>query len=363
LFERFTLELRKALFAARGSERLAYRDMNRLGQAVVALTVILAGCATRAPQVSLATDVPHFAIRVGQPRDFADQTVLCVTGADQESGPSLTGTLESVLKEELPSFSNACSSNLSRLVIDFQTGQMRRTHSTVVGPRFGFGVLARTNANGERIAEAEIWDHGGGSAKEVAERFGRSVAAFLRVTGRSEPPDALTEFELTEGKVILQPTKEARDEVFAKADFVRQTGEQMAELMANNVAAAFNPISIAPNHLEQMLSSRAKLERYLQNVGATSERAIEILAPIDREAIRHLNYVMLAYGEQQYFGVPKDSAREVVREAEREMRGMLNDNYRRQTFEAWAKSKSMWTSTLEQHAVRLDTYLEHRRLP
>ena len=151
--------------------------------------------------------------------------------------------------------------------------------------------------------------------------------------------------------------------MFATADFVRQTGEQMAELMANNIAAAFNAISIAPNQLEQMLTSREKLERYLQNVGATPARATEILAPIDREVIRHLNYVMLAYGEQQHFGVPKDSAREVVREAEREMRGMLNDNYRRQTFEAWAKAKGLWSSTLEQHAARLDTYLQHRRLP
>ena len=95
--------------------------MNRLGPAAVALTVILAGCATRAPQVSLATEVPHFAIRVGQARDFADHNVLCVTGADQDGGPGLTETLASVLKEELPSFSNACSSNLSRLVVDFQT--------------------------------------------------------------------------------------------------------------------------------------------------------------------------------------------------------------------------------------------------
>jgi hypothetical protein len=84
----------------------------------------------------------------------------------------------------------------------------------------------------------------------------------------------------TEVSAEFERIKQIKQEVYAKADAVRQMTESVAGLIADEVTKA-NRYPGGSDHVAQEIEQRNKLRKTLSDVGTSTDRTKQILAPFD----------------------------------------------------------------------------------
>lgn len=116
----------------------------------------------------------------GTPCDFQVDAPICVSGRDEGRNLNVTPAIMSTLTTELPGFENVCDESSIRIRVEYQGGYSMcpQCPAPHMGRRIGLGFVRR-ESNNERLADADWIDTRGGSAEEVAGRFGKELASFL----------------------------------------------------------------------------------------------------------------------------------------------------------------------------------------
>jgi hypothetical protein len=112
--------------------------------------------------------------------DFQAETAICVSGTDEGRNRNVTVAIVSALSDELPGFQNVCDERTVRIRVEYQGSYSLCPDCPAphLGRRIGLGFV-RLESNDARLADADWIDTRGGSAEEVAARFGRELAGFL----------------------------------------------------------------------------------------------------------------------------------------------------------------------------------------
>ena len=163
----------------------------RLKLAALFGVIAMASCAK--PPVSSGPPAPPDAFKLwsGELRDFANYGSICVKATDLEAGVNLTPVAVSVLSSELPGFFNSCATTAT-LEASLDTGHSATLHSTVRGPRYGFGHVGRrgSGSSGPLVAEAMVWDRhvASDNREEAVRRAATSLANFLKSARATAQP-------------------------------------------------------------------------------------------------------------------------------------------------------------------------------
>jgi hypothetical protein len=113
--------------------------------------------------------------------DFRAQGTVCVSGVDEGRRLDLTSTISEVLASELPGFNNTCDDSNRRIRAEYKANYSHCTHCPPpsMSTRFAVAFVRVESPNGWE-ADATWSDTHGGSAQEVAQRFGHALAVMLR---------------------------------------------------------------------------------------------------------------------------------------------------------------------------------------
>ena len=145
-------------------------------------------CAEKRLETPIPGEPPVFKFHLGSLADFGAPQIVCVTGSDDMGNFDVTAVILAELKRRIPAFENSCGERPNRIAVHYQSDYSHVTHSSERGPRFGLGRVAREASGGGRAAEATWSDGRGGTAREVAARFGRELASFL-LSASEQPPN------------------------------------------------------------------------------------------------------------------------------------------------------------------------------
>jgi hypothetical protein len=112
--------------------------------------------------------------------DFRAHGTVCVSGVDEGRRLDVTSTITEVLASELPSFKNTCDHSNRRIRVEYTANYSHCTHCPPPSMSTRFAVaFVRVEAPNGWEADATWSDTHGGSAQEVAQRFGHALAVML----------------------------------------------------------------------------------------------------------------------------------------------------------------------------------------
>ena len=127
----------------------------------------------------LRTDpvLPLFEFSRGDLCDFHDVSRVCLAAKDV-TRRRVDQTIILALRALAKPVTGTCD-DFEGIVVRYEADWAELTHSSSRGPRFAFAEVRREDAKGTKALVT--WSSTqGGSAAEVAERFGRELAGFLR---------------------------------------------------------------------------------------------------------------------------------------------------------------------------------------
>jgi hypothetical protein len=112
---------------------------------------------------------------------FREQAAICVSGVDNGRRRDVTPVVMAALSTELPTMTNICDGSRPRIRAEYTGDYSRCTHCPAPGLslRFGMASVRVESGNGWEV-DASWSDTAGGSAEQVAQRFGHALAALLR---------------------------------------------------------------------------------------------------------------------------------------------------------------------------------------
>ncbi len=98
--------------------------------------------------------------------------------------------------------------------------------------------------------------------------------------------DRLTSFDAKNMKIVLNEIHETKRDIYAKAEYVGEMGENIAELVAYNAARSNR--AAGKDHVDNLVAFRFKIMSLLDNLGSYTKRKKEIIEPIDEIVIKDL---------------------------------------------------------------------------
>jgi hypothetical protein len=168
---------------------------------LVLIVTLTASCAARANLDALDARTQSgravWAYFRGSVCDFRAYGTVCVSGVDEGRRLDVTSTISEVLARESPSFKNTCDGSNRRIRVEYTANYSHCTHCPPpsMSTRFA-AAFVRGEASSGWEADATWSDTHGGSAQEVAQRFGHALVVMLRqATGPAcgQPPNTRLE--------------------------------------------------------------------------------------------------------------------------------------------------------------------------
>jgi hypothetical protein len=172
--------------------------MSRTWQ-LIAVVLLATSCAGRAYLNELDSlrsehGTTEWKVYRGTHADFGASLPICITGVDEGRRLDTTEMIVQEVSQELAGFENVCDETKLRIRAEYRGDYSLCTHCGDPGLSTRFGTaFVRIESPTEGWLSDAIWsDTRGGPAEEVAARFARALATFLREarsSHRASPPN------------------------------------------------------------------------------------------------------------------------------------------------------------------------------
>ena len=169
----------------------SYVDMRRTSWLIVAASLAMS-CAGRANLEELdglrnVYGPNGWKVYRGTQADFGESLPVCITGVDEGRDLDTTELIVHGVSQDLHGFVNVCDETRPRIRAEYQGDYSLCTHCGEPGlsTRFGTAFVRKESSTGRWLSDAIWTDTRGGPAEEVATRFARAFAGFLREARRS----------------------------------------------------------------------------------------------------------------------------------------------------------------------------------
>jgi hypothetical protein len=122
----------------------------------------------------------HFDFPKGSPCDLKQVTRFCVNARDVDRSDVAEIIRRALLSDASRAVTTKCRTDFDGVAVRYEADFAVQTHSSARGPRFGFADV-RLDRSGEGAVALAVWsDTEGGTASQVAARFGRDLNELFR---------------------------------------------------------------------------------------------------------------------------------------------------------------------------------------
>ena len=198
-----------------------------------------------------------------------------------------------------------------------------------------------------------------------AQRIGAWGASLLIFTGAIFlvlvlNMDVISSFAASWGEQfkISVETKQLKEELFAKVEYVRKLGEEMARFAAHTVATGNR--WVGEDHENQMLDERERIRAMMKALDSEPSKIAEVLDQIDKTVASDLKgRVVGAVGRIQK---GDQKALERLTNELREKLRVYESPASRDNIVSFLKERNVHDETVEKALDRLDLFLREKRL-
>jgi hypothetical protein len=117
----------------------------------------------------------RFEFEQGSLCDLKEESRFCVDARDRDKSDVASILAGMLRKESGRTVSTKCAGTFEGIAVRYNADFAAQTHSSARGPRYGFAEVRRDKSAGGTTALAVWMDTDGGSAAEMARRFGRDL--------------------------------------------------------------------------------------------------------------------------------------------------------------------------------------------
>jgi SOS response regulatory protein OraA/RecX len=149
-----------------------------------------------------------------------------------------------------------------------------------------------------------------------------------------------------------------REDVFAKVEYVRKLGEEMARFAAHTVATSGR--FVGDDHQERMLDERERIRSMMKSLGIEDSRIAEVLDQIDRTvAIDMKEKVVAAVGK--IHKLDQKAYEQLVHELRKQLRG-YSSSASHDDLVAFLKERRVYDQSVDKAIDQLDLFLREKHL-
>lgn len=149
-----------------------------------------------------------------------------------------------------------------------------------------------------------------------------------------------------------------REDVFAKVEFVRKLGEEMARFAAHTVSTAGR--YVGDDHQEQMLRERERIRSMMKSLGSEDAKIAEVLDQIDNAVANDLKAKVV--GAVGRTGISDHKTYERLVTDLRDQLLTYNAPESHGTIVDFLKTRKAYDESVEQALRRLDLFLREKHL-
>lgn len=197
----------------------------------------------------------------------------------------------------------------------------------------------------------------------VVQKFEMSAGLYLVAAAIAAvlilKSDAISSIEASVGQTtsIRAEMKNLREDVFAKVEYVKRLGEELARLNAHNVAIRNRFTS--DDHQKQMIEERERIRSMMVALGSEPSMIKETLDEIDKWVEWDLrNEVVSAVG--MIHGMGSVAFKKIEEDLRRKVHDY--DQSSRKSLEAFLKEHSEYSDSVGTALDRLDVFLKEKHL-
>lgn len=153
-------------------------------------------------------------------------------------------------------------------------------------------------------------------------------------------------------------TKQMRDEVYAKAEHVKELGEQVARFTAHTVATSGR--WVGEDHQQRMLEERENIRTMMRSLGSAPDKIAEVLGPIDKMVASDLKgQVIAAVGKIKRLEQKPDE--QLVSELRAKFQG-YDSPASHDNLVVFLKERKVYDESVENALNRVDLFLREKHL-
>ena len=167
--------------------------------------------------------------------------------------------------------------------------------------------------------------------------------------------DRLKELDIKNARLILTEVREAKEDIYAKAETVKKLGEALADFTAFNVTQVGRFAS--KDLKEKMIESRDKIVKVLHDIGSDETKVEQISSQINQVVLRDLKeevYSRIQEITHKVLTSGKQIDRNTVHKT---AENLLFDKYDREKLVSFLKEQGVYESDLEQLLDKVDNFI------